>query len=643
MADIDTQAEKPSVKPKATADACPEALEMVTTRRTDVEAGEMVNEKAPPEIETVDMFKPLPPHHLLPDEPYQLSPRAVLTGWLLGALVHASNIYLGLKAGIGNDANMFATLLGYVALLAFQRMALPLLGGSFGPRDHNIIQTVATSTGGLSVLFFSAIPAMYQLGLLTNLREGFGKLVAVSGSAAFFGSAMSVPLRKIFVLEFGRELDLVFPSAAAVAISIRQLHLGAKDSSLRQSAIGLVSFFSAATVWTVGSSYARGILWDWNITWLIYQWGNYANRAIYAVNWGFFTIEWTPALIGIGMLVPLNVGLSWLLGYCIAFGVIGPIIVAKGLAVGVAYNPKYPKLMTYMGLESPDLISEPSPRYWLMWPAILVMVCATFTDVLVNWKLMRHALRVAGSRLAGSLHRYDTRLGWSFGNTTPSNELVKFWEWGGLSLVGLVVSSLVMTLLYGMHFGFVILSLLLGIVFAIIVVVVTVQAGINPISLVTGSSQLVVGGALKNSGAALDANLMSNLVAGATSGSIAQQACELTTDFKIGFFLGTSPRSQWFGQLLGVLPAMFLGPGLFHIFAEAYPCIINLELAATCALQPPRSKLTGLSQLQSQTPIPHRQVVLDIRNRGVSSGDRCSYPTALGSCYRSQDSSRLDP
>ncbi|RSL79432.1 hypothetical protein CEP52_017526 [Fusarium oligoseptatum] len=318
---------------------------MVATRRTDVEAGEMVNEKAPPEIETVDIFKPLPPHHLLPDEPYQLSPRAVLTGWLLGALVHASNNYL---AGIGNDANMFATLLGYVALVAFQRMALPLLGGSFGPRDHNIIQTVATSTGGLSVLFFSAIPAMYQLSLLTNPREDFGKLVAVSGSAAFFGSAMSVTLRKIFVLEFGRELDLVFPSAAAVAISIRQLHLGAKDSSLRQSAIGLVSSFSAATVWTVGSSYARGILWDWNITWLIYQWGNYVNRAIYAVNWGFITIE------------------------------------HASLAVGVAYNPKYPKLMTYMGLESPDLISEPSPRYWLMWPAIRVMICATFTDVLVN-------------------------------------------------------------------------------------------------------------------------------------------------------------------------------------------------------------------------------------------------------------------
>ncbi|KAM5354844.1 hypothetical protein ACJ41O_001490 [Fusarium nematophilum] len=587
MAHVDAQAEKPPGELKATADACSEPLEVVATQRTDVEAGELVNEKAPSEMEAVDMFKPFPSHDLLPDEPFQLSPRAVITGWLLGALVHASNVYLGLKAGIGNDANMFATLLGYVALLAFQRMALPFMAGSFGPREHNIIQTVATSTGGMSVIFFSAVPAMYQLGLLTNPREDFGKLAAVAGSAAFFGSAMSVPLRRIFVLQFGRELDLVFPSAAAVATAIRQLHLGGKDASLRRSTVGLVSSFSVATVWTVATSYAKGILWDWNITWYIYQWGNYANRAIYAVNWGFFTIEWTPALIGIGMLIPLNVALSWLLGYCVSYGIIGPVIVAKGLAVGVPYNPTYPDLVTYMALDAVDLVSAPSPRYWLMWPAILVTVCATFTDVLVHWRMLRHALRVGGSRLAGVLHNTLTRLGWSFGDANPETELVKFREWGGLTLAGLVFLSLVMTLLYDMHYGVVILSLLLGIVFAVIVVVASGQAGVNPVTIVSCSSQLVVGGALKNSGAALDAKLTGNLVAGAVSGSIAQQSGELTTDFKIGFFLGTSPRAQWFGQLLGVLPAMFLGPGLFIVFVEAYPCIVNLEMAATCPFTTP--------------------------------------------------------
>lgn len=298
---------------------------------------------------------------------------------------------------------MFATLLGYVALLAFQRMALPLLSGSFGPREHNIIQTVATSTGGMSVMFFGAVPAMYQLGLLHNPREDFGKLAALTGSAAFFGSAMSVPMRRIFILQFGRELDLVFPSAAAIATAIRQLHLGAKNPELKSSTYALVSSFSISTAWTIGASYARGILWDWNITWYIYQWGGHANRAIYAVNWGFFTIEWTPALIGIGMLIPLNVGVSWLLGYCVSYGIIGPILVAKGLAVGVAYHPKYPDLVMYKALHSEDLISAPSPRYWLLFPAILVTICATFTDVLVHYKMFWNVVRVGGSRMAGSL------------------------------------------------------------------------------------------------------------------------------------------------------------------------------------------------------------------------------------------------
>lgn len=138
-----------------------------------------------------------------------------------------------------------------------------------------------------------------------------------------------------------------------------------------------------------------------------------------------------------------------------------------------------------------------------------------------------------------------------------------------------------------MNFGIVLLTLVLGILFAIIVVVVSGQAGVNPGSIVSSSSQLVVGGALRDSKAALNTNLLSNLVAGAVSGSISQQAGELTTDFKIGFFLGTSPRAQFYGQLLGVVPAMFLGPGLFVVFTEAYPCIINLKEAATCSFSAP--------------------------------------------------------
>lgn len=95
MAHVVTQPQKPTGESKPKADVYAQGLGINMTRQGDVEVGEVVNEKVPFEMEAVDMFKPFPPHDLLPEEPYQLSPRAVITGWTLGALVHASNIYLG--------------------------------------------------------------------------------------------------------------------------------------------------------------------------------------------------------------------------------------------------------------------------------------------------------------------------------------------------------------------------------------------------------------------------------------------------------------------------------------------------------------------------------------------------------------------
>jgi hypothetical protein len=55
---------------------------------------------------------------------------------------------------------------------------LGFLGGHFGPKENCTVQTAATSAGGLGILFVSAVPAMYRLGLLSpNPRDDFGKCV----------------------------------------------------------------------------------------------------------------------------------------------------------------------------------------------------------------------------------------------------------------------------------------------------------------------------------------------------------------------------------------------------------------------------------------------------------------------------------
>jgi hypothetical protein len=63
-------------------------------------------------------------------------------------------------------------------------------------------------------------------------------------------------------------------------------------------------------------------------------------------------------------------------------GVIGPILVAKGLAFGTpaSEDPKWALFMNYASLSSEfTTVSHPSPRYWLLWPGVLCMIVVSFT------------------------------------------------------------------------------------------------------------------------------------------------------------------------------------------------------------------------------------------------------------------------
>jgi uncharacterized oligopeptide transporter (OPT) family protein len=50
-------------------------------------------------------------------------------------------------------------------------------------------------------------------------------------------------------------------------------------------------------------------------------------------NWNFF-LEWTPAFIGVGMLSGMNTSFSMFGGSFLAWGILGPLMVKTGEAVG---------------------------------------------------------------------------------------------------------------------------------------------------------------------------------------------------------------------------------------------------------------------------------------------------------------------
>lgn len=94
-----------------------------------------------------------------------------------------------------------------------------------GLNRHVMILNVLliSASGGLGILFVSAVPAMYRLDLLSDLPEkDFGKLIALTTCAGFFGVFFVIPLRKYYIVH----QKLTFPTPAATVRHLFSLYSG---------------------------------------------------------------------------------------------------------------------------------------------------------------------------------------------------------------------------------------------------------------------------------------------------------------------------------------------------------------------------------------------------------------------------------
>lgn len=138
----------------------------------------------------------------------------------------------------------------------------------------------------------------------------------------------------------------------------------------------LLYSFIGAFVFKSLCGYAPGLLLDWHIFYWFYTWG--WGGAIRAEAWGWM-IEITPAFVGAGILSGLNASWSFMLGSVLAWGLIGPLTIKYGGAVSKPniYGVEDDRWRNYQSMTAKDndFINNASPRYWLLWVGILVMLC----------------------------------------------------------------------------------------------------------------------------------------------------------------------------------------------------------------------------------------------------------------------------
>ncbi|KAI4528915.1 OPT oligopeptide transporter protein-domain-containing protein [Schizophyllum commune] len=550
----------------------------------------------PAKVETFDdqdVTRPFPIMPDVPEETHQLTFRAVLVGCCLGAVVGASNLYLGLKTGFTFGPQLFGSIFGF-AILKPLSMAFPesgilgkIFGGPFGPKENCTVQSAATASGGLGIIMVSAIPAMYRLNLMSeNPADDFGKLIALTTSCAFFGVFFVIPLRRYYIVQE----KLTFPTPAATAYTIRSLHNGPAGALVaKKKSKALIYTLCICFVYKVVTTYAPGVIFDWHIGWTLYRLG--FTSIIALDNYGWW-IEFTPAFFGAGQLSGINASYSFLGGMVLAWGIIAPGLIATGRAVGMPTSEEFP-LVSYQAMsfeEAEAYAKSPSPRYWLLWPGVLIMMVYSFVELFFSLGPLfirawngRKNFRFAPREWMQDGKELDP----NDEDQTPMEDRVPFLWWTvGLAL-STIMSCAILATLFPLNVGDAILSLVLGFVFSFMAVQCAGLTDVNPVSTVAKASQLVFGGVGKGYGLATEPGQLFNLTAGTIAAGAAAQSCDMTGDLKTGYLLRAKPRNQFIAQLCGSVVAVFLTVGLFVLFTKASPCILHPPEDGTCTYAAP--------------------------------------------------------
>jgi putative OPT family oligopeptide transporter len=228
--------------------------------------------------------------------PPQLTLRAVLLAIVLAMILAAANTYLGLFAGM--------TIASAIPAAVVSMAVLRLLGGGT-IFENNIVQTGASAGSSIAAGVIFTIPALVILGHWADFEYLW--VLAIAGLGGILGVLFSVPLRRALIVEQG----LRFPEGVAAAEVLKTGEnpaAGVRILGVAALAGGFAKLAAGSGLRLIPDTAAAA---GWFGKWLAY-----------------FGTNLSPALLGVGYIVGLNVGILVLLGGMLSWNVAIPIYAA---------------------------------------------------------------------------------------------------------------------------------------------------------------------------------------------------------------------------------------------------------------------------------------------------------------------------
>ncbi|SKC57416.1 putative oligopeptide transporter, OPT family [Bacteroidales bacterium WCE2004] len=451
-------------------------------------------------------------------------------------LFSAAAAYLGLKVG-----QVFEAAIPIAIIAVGLTGALKKVGGL---GQNVIIQSIGACSGVVVAGAIFTLPAIYILGLDVN----FWQMFLSSMLGGFLGILFLIPFRKYFVQEMHGKYP--FPEATATTQVLVSGEGGGKSARTLLAA-GLIGGLYDFVVATFGA-------WAETLSTTVMHWGQVVSdkaKVVLKLNTG-------AAVLGLGYIVGLKYSFIICCGSFLVWLVIIPLM---NLIWGG-------NVIDLMGTGISQTIAEMSPdqifREYARHIGIGGIATAGIIGIIRSAGVIKSAVGLAtsefkrkGGAAVGQAERTQADLPMKtvvWGIAIALLAVFAFFAFGGMvhtvwqALVGLVIVAVIAFL------------------FTTVAANAIAIVGTNPVSGMTIMTLIITALVLAAVSLKGNAGMVAAMVIGGVVCTALSTAGGLITDFKIGYWIGTTPKKQEAWKFVGIAVAAATVGGVMLILNKTY-------------------------------------------------------------------------
>lgn len=504
----------------------------------------------------------------------QLTLRAGITGFILGGLLSATNLYIGARTGWTLGVGLTSVILAFAI---FRMLHSTGRFKDFTILENNAMQSIATSAGYMTSPLVASFAAYM---MMTNQVVPWWQIIAWNVVLSILGVLVAFPLKRRFINDeqhpfpegraCGVVLDTLYSNAEEADAAKRDEAQGKFATQATKKAVnqGLIKayallgagLFAGAISFVSGESYQRFLQVRLLGQTTYYYLSDKLDGWYYALA---AKLPWLPtkiagipltelglrpsldvAMIGAGGLMGTRVANSLLVGMLINFFIVCPWMIRMG-----EIPPRSGEFLLNAAGEFVDIGTAVFGRPWLinkwcLWWGIAMMVAASLAALFAKPKVIISAFTGVFSKrkTANVLEDIELPL-WITYVGVPI--FVFLGVWMGHEFFGI-------TWWHGL------LAIPLIIVLTLIAVNSTALTGTTPGGSISKITQFAIG--------SLDrANPATNLMTAGMTGEVALNASNLLMDIKPGYMLGGKPRHQAWAHVIGIISGAIASTPLFFL------------------------------------------------------------------------------